>query len=236
MIHRLRDSGATVITAPTIVIQPLPDHTTFDHALQNITRYDWVVLTSPTSVRAMMDRVACQYIDTERWNNTRIAAVGPETATELDRLLRPPDLVPSTHTSAALAERLTAERIDGDRMLLIRSQSASDALPNALRNAGATVNDVASHTVTQPPEFDESARNLILRNEVNWITFASPSAFSNLLALAPDLRDALRHTRLATIGPTTSAALRRAGYTPTTEADPHTALAMADAIIRSVSA
>ena len=60
------------------------------------------------------------------------------------------------------------------------------------------------------------------RDEVDWLTFTSSSTVKNFFsAVAVGVVRASR-VRSASIGPSTSAALRAVGIEPAVEADPHT--------------
>jgi len=68
--------------------------------------------------------------------------------------------------------------------------------------------------------------------EVDWITFTSSSTFRYFVELcgAERLRALAPRTRLASIGPLTSATMREAGFTPAVEAAEHTIPALVRAI------
>ena len=65
----------------------------------------------------------------------------------------------------------------------------------------------------------------------DWITFSSSSTVTNFFANATP--GDLKHCRIASIGPVTSASLRAAGVEPHVEAQPHTMDGLLAALLRA---
>jgi uroporphyrinogen III methyltransferase/synthase len=102
------------------------------------------------------------------------------------------------------------------------------ALADELRGGGAHVDIVLCDGVSAVSPDSDVARALG-SDEIDWITVTSPAAARSLARL---YGDALRRTRLASIGPPTSKALRDLGYEPAAEASPQTTAGLVDAILR----
>ncbi len=54
---RLRDLGADPVILPTITIRPPVDLAPLDAALQDLSRYDWVIFTSANTVTHVWQRL-----------------------------------------------------------------------------------------------------------------------------------------------------------------------------------
>ncbi len=204
---RLRALGATVTEAPAIRIEPLPVD------LPDPGSYDLLVLTSPNGVHRLFDLVR----DARALAGPCIAVIGPGTAHTLRGHGVEADIVPSRAVGEGLVEALADVPVR--RALIARAQEARDVIPDALRDRGAHVDNVALYrTVAEP--LDPTARDAALGADYATFTSASSVRFFLEAAGGPD---ALRGgPRLASIGPITSAALRDHGLEPHVEATEHT--------------
>lgn len=215
-VRLLESLGATVAHFPVIEIAPPVSWAPVDAALARFDQYQWLIFTSANAVDAFFDRAASATV------RARIAAVGPATARALHNRGLQVDLVPADHVAEGLIALFSAQDLSGARILLPRAASAREVLPEALRSQGALVDivDVYRNTLPRPDqEFPAGA---------DWITFTSASTVKNLLALVP--RERLAGSKLASIGPETSAALHLHHLPVTVEASPSTQEDLARAI------
>ncbi len=226
--ERLGELGARVIEAPTIEIRPADDAAAIDPALLDAGRFDWIVLTSPNGAAALRERLRRLDLDARALAGTRIAAIGPGTASALEAFGLRADLVPRRHTTAALGEALAREGADGARCLLLRADIATGELPDALRDAGATVEQVAIYRTVRPEALPADAADALAAGEVDWITFTSSSTVTNFFALAGDAD--LAGVRLAAIGPVTAETLHAHDREASVIAEPHTIPGLVEAI------
>jgi len=127
---------------------------------------------------------------------------------------------------AALAEY----PLEGARVLIARAAVARDILPKELAARGARVDVVEAYKTVAPAGLAERAAEILGRGP-DWITFTSSSTVENLVGILG--AEALRHTKTASIGPITSATLRKHGIGVATEAVPHTVQGVVDAILRT---
>jgi uroporphyrinogen-III synthase len=140
------------------------------------------------------------------------------------------DYVAQTQTGESLAAELR-EQLAGKRVLLPRSDRVDDRLPDALREAGAQVKEVVAYRTLRPASLDPEILGAVRRGEVDVIGFASPSAYHNLEAFIPpaELAALSERVQFATIGSTTTRALREAGARVAIEATDSSAAGLADA-------
>jgi uroporphyrinogen III methyltransferase/synthase len=209
---RLRALGARVIEAPAIRIEPLPVE------LGDPAAYDLVVLTSPNGVEQLFRHVR----DARALAGPAIAVIGPGTAAALRARGIEPDVVPERAVGEGLVEAL-ADRLY-ERVLVARAQDARDVVPDALRDAGSTVDVVALYrTVPEPLGVEDRAAAL----GADWATFTSASS----ARFFHEAAGTLDGPRLASIGPVTSEALRELGYEPDLEASDHTPDGLVAAVV-----
>jgi len=222
--RKLEDRGASVLETPTIAIEPPEDRAAVRAAVRSLPDYDWLVLTSPNGVAGLAEALDELGLDARHLHGVRIATVGRATTEALgERLRLRPDFVPEESMGEALAAELIAEHpVAGQRFLLLRADIARPALREKLIEAGAEVDDVALYHTRPIEQAPEALVDALAAGEVDWITFTSGSTARNLHAmLGEEAAARLSAVRLASIGPTTSAALRELGLEPTVEADPH---------------
>jgi uroporphyrinogen-III synthase len=204
LVARLRALGYRVHAVPAVVTEPLP------FAPPDLTRYDWVVVTSATGARALLDAVVPA---TVRW-----AAVGPRTAAELAEHGVAADAVPEQSRGVRVAEAIEAvTALPGLRVLLARADAAAGDLPEALRAAGAEVDELAVyHTVVGPEASRAGVAAALADPELAAAVFASGSAVRGLLRLGGD---AARRLPAITIGPATTEVAAAEGLSVVAEAD-----------------
>ncbi|HEV7426120.1 MAG TPA: uroporphyrinogen-III C-methyltransferase [Thermoanaerobaculia bacterium] len=213
------ESGATVIQFPTIEIAPPESFDSLDAAIDE--RFDWLVFTSTNGVTAFFDRLFAKGEDVRALAGIRIACVGETTAASLRARGIAPDLVPDKFMSTALIPHFDAD-LHRVRIALIRAAEGRDEFIEEMRNRGAEVHlAVAYRTMPVALNADEL-------HDIDVVTFTSASTVDNFFAAAPALEGAL----FASIGPTTSAALRNHGREPDVEAPTTSIQALYDAVVR----
>ncbi len=218
----LEDSGAQVVQFPTIEIAAPADFASLDRAIDE--HYDWLVFTSTNGVRFFFERLFAKGKDVRALAGTNIAAVGQATAADLRARGIAPDVVPERFISTELLP-LLAEDQRGVRTAVVRAEDGRDELLDELRRRGGEVDlAIAYRNVATPGDVGE------LPDAIDFITFTSASTVDNFFALTSDLRGA----RLASIGPTTSAALRKHGHKPEIETQESTIQALHDALIAAL--
>ena len=218
LARRLGALGASVIEAPAIRIVPLAG------PAPELERYDLVCLTSPNGVRLLFERLAGAGRDARALAGARVAAIGPGTARALREHGVIADVVPEVFVAEGLVEALSGVPVE--RALIARAAEARDVLPDALRERGAEVDVIALYeTVVESLSDDERAAVC----DADYVTFTSSSTVRYFFASAGrQLRDG---TRLASIGPVTSATLREHGREPDVEAARHDIDGLIDALV-----
>jgi uroporphyrinogen III methyltransferase / synthase len=211
LARRLEELGARVVQAPAIRTVPLPG------PVPDLAAYDLLCLTSPVGVAMLFERLRADGRDARALAGTRVAAIGPGTAAALAERALVADVVPERTVAEGLVEELAQLTPPVGRALIARASEGRDVLPDALRASGAEVDVLALYeTVAEDPR----AHVLQEALAADYVTFTSASTvrfFLRAIAaaeLSPD-------TRIVSIGPITSEALREHGLEPHVEASPH---------------
>jgi uroporphyrinogen III methyltransferase/synthase len=220
LASRLRDLGAGVVEAPAIRIVPR------DGPPPDLKTYDLVVLTSPNGVRLLFDRLARAGLDARALAGGTVAAIGPGTAAALRGHGVIADVVPERFVAEGLVEALR-DVPHVRRALVARAAEARDVLPTALRDRGAEVDVLALYeTVAEPL----SAQQLEAVRRADYVTFTSSSTVRFFTQAAGD--GPTGATRIVSIGPVTSAALRERGLEPDVEATRHDIDGLVEALVQ----
>jgi uroporphyrinogen III methyltransferase / synthase len=220
--RKLEELGADVIEAPTIELNEPADMTEVDAALKRAGDFDWVCFTSANGVTAARKRLAELGKDARVFGKAKLAAIGSATAQAIGReLCLKVDLCPPLFIAETLAEAfLERNEVMGRRFLLLRADIARPVLRERLIENGAVeVSDVAIYETRPAKELPAGLIEAIDAGRITWITFSSSSTVKNFLALlGPDYVNRLSRTKLASIGPVTTATLKEAGLVPAVEA------------------
>jgi uroporphyrinogen-III synthase len=227
----LRSRGAEPVEVPVLEICPPESYEQFDRALRNLTTYDWLILTSANTVRAMVDRAALLGLELSLINSPKVVAIGTGTAAEARNAGLSVALVPENYVGESLVESLS-EQIAGKRFLLARAAVARDVIPDALRSAEASVDVVDAYRNRMPANAPEQLRQALAEG-IDAVTFTSSSAVSHLAdaARVAGLSFPFSGVAAVSIGPITSATLREAGCEPSIEASPSDIPGLVDAVV-----
>ncbi len=177
-----------------------------------------------------------------RLHRTKVAAVGARTAARLASCGLEADVVPAVAGAEALVAAMLSEAPDelrGTRILWPRSAIADPLVADALSAAGASVDaPIAYRTVLVRPAGIEGFLGDLNVHRIAAVAFLSPSSARGLAAALPgnDLTALHGRTLVASLGPSTSAALRRLGAPPDVEPAVRSADALAEAICRALAA
>ena len=216
---------------PTIKIEPLTNTTGFLQALTKITEYDWIVFTSANGVRIFFDYIQDLSKDARVFSSAKIAAIGAKTADVLAEFGIKADFVPDVFTGKELGKQLIGfTYLKGKKVLLLRSQLASDELVDILQQADAEVDNVPVYAAVTAKTDSAPLKKQISDGTVDWLTFASPSSVTAFFEqIQPDLVNSC-NVRVASIGPVTSEQLKKIGVKIDLQAAEHTIDGLLDAI------
>lgn len=234
LVALLSAAGADVTAIPLIAIEPPDDTAGLDSAVLALAAgdYDWVGFASANAVRAVTGRASALGVAPAVPADTRVAAVGPATATALRAAGLPVDLLPAGSSSAAgLAETWPQPTHPASRVLWPSSAIGLPTLPDLLSGMGYLVDRVPAYAPRSLPVPELIARNTALGRYAA-ILLTSPSIVSALVSgvwPAPGVT-------IGCIGHTTAAAARHAGLQVGYIASDATLEALVDGLITTISA
>lgn len=221
----LRALGADVILVPVIAIEAVAHPEALRRAVAQCDEYDWIIFSSANAVSAFIAELLPR---TPQNCKARIAAIGPATKKMAEMRGFSVAVTPDRYVSEALVEAL-GEDLRDQRILIPSAAITRDVIGPALRKRGAKVNIIEVYRNVIPPEAESKARAAFQDPYPHWVTFSSSSAVDNLLALIG--RDAISRVKIASIGPVTSATVRKHGLDVAAEANPHTVQGLVEAIL-----
>ncbi|HWC00739.1 MAG TPA: uroporphyrinogen-III C-methyltransferase, partial [Bryobacteraceae bacterium] len=226
---RLHALGAEVIELPAIEIQPAADYGPLDRAIAGLASYDWLIFTSANGVRLFLDRLDRSGVDL-RALRAKLCAIGPATRAAVESLHLKVDLMGKEYVAEGLLAAFAEHDLEGKRILLPRAAVARDLVPAELARRGARIDVVEAYrTVVPEGAAAEAERIFSAARKPDWITFTSSSTVQNFAGMVGT--DALASTRVASIGPVTSATARRLGIPVTVEAKVYTMDGVVEAIL-----
>jgi len=231
----LRALGAEPVEVPVLEIRPPASFAPLDNALRQLESYDWLILTSANTVRAMSARAAELGLQFKPSATLKVAAIGGATATAAQKAGFPVTLIPESYIAESLLDGL-ATQISERRILLARASVARDLIPSALRQAGAIVDVVDAYQNVLPESASRQLRNA-LAERIDAATFTSSSSATNLAeaARAAEIPFPFANVLAISIGPITSQTLRALGWHPSVEAAPSDIPGLIAAVSRALS-
>ncbi len=218
-------AGAEVERLPLIELAPPKDRRALDRAVRRAAGFDWLIFTSANAVAAFLPLLG-------EPARLRSAAVGPATAAALRRGAVEPAVVAARSNAEGLLENLAPLLAPGTRVLIPQAEDARPALARGLRAAGASVDTVVAYRKRLPAAAAVDARRLFEDSDLGWVTFTSPRIARHLAGLfIADWPRRRGELRAISIGPVTSAELRRLGVEPAAEAETPSDEAMVAAVV-----
>jgi uroporphyrinogen-III synthase len=217
----LRAMGADVLEIPTIaVVDPDDGGHALRAAVEGVTNYEWVVVTSANGAERLADTLNGRALP----STVAVAAIGPGTADVLRRRGLTVSLVPERFVAEGLLAVFPVPAGNA-HVLLAQADAARPVLADGLRAAGWIVDIVVAYrTVAASP----SPGLLEAAADADAITFTSASTVESWLALTGPSRTP---ANVVCIGPVTAEAARRGGLDVTRVAEPHSLAGLVDAVV-----
>jgi uroporphyrinogen-III synthase len=176
LTRELQGLGLSVLLWPAVSVSA-SDPAPLAAAIAQINTFGWIVFASRHAVAAVLAQLPVPP------PGVRVAAVGKATAQVLLKRGWPVDLVPDEGSAAALVAAFATQWSDTDNGVRVLYPASSRALPTiaaGLTQLGAVVTQAEAYR-TDAAALDVSAcREWIARGSIAAVTFASPSAVSEL--------------------------------------------------------
>jgi uroporphyrinogen III methyltransferase / synthase len=211
--RELVDLGAAVIEIPTLEVRPMPTDQRVRSAIQNLNRTALLIFASANAVDIFFQMLFESGSDVRALHNSKLCAIGQETADSLGSYGLRPELVTSEYTAEGLANALEGWEMQGMRVVVPRAEVARDALPSLLANRGAEVEVLPVYQAVCPPDTGPALMRLFEGEGVDVITFTSSSTVHNFVRAFPEdrLPAILGDAEIACMGPVTADTARKLG-------------------------
>ena len=210
---RLQELGADVFSFPTLEIAPLDAGGAAEEDAEvfpNIGDFDWVVMTSVNAAAMLFAGLERSGLDARALSGIRLCAVGSATSDAIAERFLKVDAAPQRFgADAILASLRAAGKLEGAKVLLPRADIARQSLPDALRDAGATVTELVAYKTKVARNAAERVAEL-LRYAPEVVAFTNSSAARHFAAMlgTESLAALLERAAVACIGPVTAQAAR----------------------------
>lgn len=211
MIAALARKGHQTIAIPTILIENIYPNPRLKVAYKHLHLCKWALFTSTNAVEAVMEHITRQRY--RQLKHMKIAAVGAKTAQALQRYQLKTVFVPENYIGTEIITGMGD--LSGQWIFLPRAETARGELPEAIESAGGVCLEVPVYRNVLPEVPEEQIERL--KNGVDLLTFTSPSTVRNFATICKangiDPLSLAGNPRVVCIGPITTEAARKAGYT-----------------------
>jgi uroporphyrinogen III methyltransferase/synthase len=237
----LRARGAEPVAFPLLEIHPPPDLEAVARAVADLGSYDLVAFTSENAVEQTFAAIDRAGRDARALGAARVAAIGPGTAAALARFGVRADVAPERDLRGEALAQAIVDAWAGHappRVLVPRALVAREALVDALRAHGASVDVVAVYE-TRPASASRRAELVAMleARRLDAILLTSGSTADHLVDLLGDgARALLDGVALASIGPVTTRAAEARGLDVALTAAESTIVSLVDALERHLAA
>ncbi len=228
----LRERGATPIPYPTISLIHVSDDKGWDKFEKTIDHGGWCVFTSEAGVRHFFKELISRGFDNRSLGRFKIAAVGHGTSVELLERGFKADLMPDRALVKRLAETLVEkDDIKDSYVIRVRGNLADESVEDMSSTAGAEVVTLNVYRNTNA-QWEQNWIDKISNQPPDYISFTSGSTvdrFVEILGIEL-VREITAKSRIATIGPSTSAFAKKLGLKVDVEAKVFNVPGLVDAI------
>jgi len=211
LTRELKSLGLPTLLWPAVSVTPA-DPGPLTAALAAVRSFGWIVFASRNAVAAVLERLPAAPA------GVRVAALGKASAQVLRQRGWPVDLVPHEANAAALIATFAAQWQPSDAGVRVLYPASSRALPTiaaGLTQLGAQVTQVEAYRTEGSALDVDDCRAWIARGGVGAVTFASPSAVTELARAlgVEDFERLLSGAAAVAIGRTTARELSARGHT-----------------------
>jgi uroporphyrinogen III methyltransferase/synthase len=196
--------GASVIEFPVIKIEEPDSYDLVDEVLNNLNKFDWIVFTSRNGVKEFFKRLKLLKIDIRNLLNKKFAVVGSGTKEELEKFNIYADLIPEKFTTDDLLKDMIKKINNTDKILLARSDIGNKELREGLIKEGFNTKEIIIYKTSIEKNDKKIVIDLLLKNEIDYITFTSSSTVTNFIKIiGSENIELINNTNVICIGPVT---------------------------------
>jgi len=230
LAKKISDMGGNPIEIPTIKIQKVEDNKELEVEIDKIKDYTYILFSSKNAVDIFFDKLNEMGYDSRVLYNSKICAVGSETAKAIKSRGIIADIVPKKYVAEGLYEELKDIINEKDKVLIPRAKNARDFLINKLSEK-CYIKEVITYESVIDNDKKDLAIEVIEDEEIDYITFASSSTVKNFITLIGEENlKKLKNKNIISIGPITSKTIEDFGLEVYKESEVATIDSMIDVI------
>ena len=201
--ERLSKLGANVDRLDYLNVVEYRNNQKFNNALNNLSDYKWVVLTSINGAEIFLNKLISLRIDIRKLCNLKFAVIGSGTAEVLSKRGIFADLIPNVYTSNALGNALSNSVSHGEKALVLRAEKGSAELSDILNKNNIDFDDIKTYDVLSGSDSRSS-----IEIKTDFLTFASSSGVNAFFENGYKIG---KNTKIVCIGDITANALVKHG-------------------------
>jgi uroporphyrinogen III methyltransferase/synthase len=211
-VERLQESGANTLEFPTIDTVEPESWADLDAAIDNASKYDWIIFTSVNGLGFLLYRMKQTRRDIRELAGPKLCAIGSKTAAALESVGMRVDLVPDEFRAEAIIKAIGD--VKGKKILIPRALEAREVLPVELKKMGAEVDVVTAYRTVIPEGKKNDILKMVRENEIDMVTFTSSSTVTNFAGMfeKSELEEIQGKIKVASIGPITSETAKKLGF------------------------
>lgn len=209
------------------LVETIPDYSDCDDIFNNLEKYSWFIFTSANGVNIFFDRLRDLRVDIRKLANARFAVVGTSTKKALGKYGLYADFIPSKFTSKILAEELSKELTDKDKILIVRGKQGKNFIEDKFSDMSVEFDKICIYETIQDERRADEVKRIC--PDVDYIVVTSGSGARALRDMA-----GCEHDNIVAIGPVTKRDCEEAGLRVKLVAEEFDARGIVDVIISDV--
>lgn len=209
------------------LVETIPDYSDCDDIFNNLEKYSWFIFTSANGVNIFFDRLRDLRVDIRKLANARFAVVGTSTKKALEKYGLYADFIPSKFTSKILAEELSKELTDKDKIFIVRGKQGKNFIEDKFSDMSVEFDKICIYETIQDERRADEVKRIC--PDVDYIVVTSGSGARALRDMA-----GCEHDNIVAIGPVTKRDCEEAGLRVKLVAEEFDARGIVDVIVRDV--
>ena len=209
------------------LVETIPDYSDCDDIFNNLEKYSCFIFTSANGVNIFFDRLRNLRGDTGKILNARFSVVGTSTKKALEKYGLYADFIPSKFTSKILAEELSKELTDKDKILIVRGKQGKNFIEDKFSEMSVEFDKICIYETIQDERRADEVKRIC--PDVDYIVVTSGSGAIALRDMA-----GCEHDNIVAIGPVTKRDCEEAGLRVKLVAEEFDARGIVDVIVRDV--
>ena len=209
------------------LVETIPDYSDCDDIFNNLEKYSCFIFTSANGVNIFFDRLRNLRVDIRKLANARFAVVGTSTKKALEKHGLYADFIPSKFTSKILAEELSKELTDKDKILIVRGKQGKNFIEDKFSEMSVEFDKICIYETIQDERRADEVKRIC--PDVDYIVVTSGSGAIALRDMA-----GCEHDNIVAIGPVTKRDCEEAGLRVKLVAEEFDARGIVDVIVRDV--